>query len=255
MAAPTNDDFQEISGLLFGARERFRSVRATVRHRRHGDLATEAINRYVEYGFRHGILSNFDPPYYEPRYRKYEDSKEVSRLWHERPDRWRQETDASGGSGTTYRVVDGKGPWWAYSPPDRALYSPTNEPREFRPDKALSGLLDPYEMRYNEVRFSILGTRLMTFGSGTVVSVRQTVEVQAEAISWDYAPLEPFEDGADDYLLSVDAEVGVVLRLASRLRGEEFDVYEVLDIAFDEAFPEGTFRLELPGVEFQQVGR
>ncbi len=34
------------------------SVRATVRHRRHGDLATEAINRYIEYSFRHGILSN-----------------------------------------------------------------------------------------------------------------------------------------------------------------------------------------------------
>ena len=254
MAAPTNDDFQEISGLLFGARERFRSVRATVRHRRHGDLATEAINRYVEYGFRHGILSNFNPPYYEPRYRKYEDSEEVSRLWHERPDRWRQEADAPNASGTTYRVVDGKGPWWFYKPPDWADWSPTNS-GEFSPDRELSGLLDPYEMRYNEVRYSIVGTGPMTFGSGTAVSVRETIEAQAEAISWDYAPLEPFEAGADDYLLSVDAEVGVVLRLASRLRGEEFDVYEVLDIAFDEAFPEDTFRLELPGVEFRQVGR
>jgi hypothetical protein len=79
------------------------------------------------------------------------------------------------------------------------------------------------------------------------------VEAEAEAISWDYAPLEPFQEGADDYLLSVDAEVGVILRLASRLRGEEFDVFEVLDIAFDEALAEGTFRLELQGVEFEQV--
>ena len=255
MAAPTNDDFHEISGLLFGARERYRSVRATVRHRRHGDLATEAINRYVEYGFRHGILTNFDPPYYEPRYWKYEDSEEVSRLWHERPDRWRQETDPSDGSGTTYRVVDGKGPWWFYKPPDWADWSPTNEPKEFSPDRELSGLLDPYELRYDEVRFSTVGTEPMTFGGGSDESVREIVVVEAEAISWDYAPLEPFEAGADDYLLSVDAEVGVILRLASRLRGEEFDVFEVLDIAFDEAFPEGTFRLELPGVQFRRVER
>ncbi|MDP9480366.1 MAG: hypothetical protein M3R38_32670 [Actinomycetota bacterium] len=67
---PGEDDFPELSNLLFGARERYLSVRATVHHRRHGDLATEAINRYVEYGFRHGILSNFDPPYHVPTYRQ-----------------------------------------------------------------------------------------------------------------------------------------------------------------------------------------
>jgi hypothetical protein len=66
-------------------------------------------------------------------------------------------------------------------------------------------------MRYNEVRYSNFGTRRMTFGRGTAESVWQTVEV--EAISRDYAPLEPFEAGADDYVLSVDAELGVVLRL------------------------------------------
>lgn len=251
---PVEDDFQELSELLFGARERYRSVRATVRHRRRGALATEAINRYVEYGFRHGILTNFDPPYHEPRYRKYEDFEEVSRLWHERPDRWRQETDLSDGSGTTYRVVDGKGPWWFYQPPDWADRSPTYR-GEFSPDGELSGLLDPYELRYNELRYSIRGTRERTFGCGTALSVRRTVEVEAEAISWDYAPLKPFEDGADEYLLSVDAELRVILRLASRLRGEEFDVFEVVDIAFDEEFPEGTFRLELPGVEFRRVDR
>jgi len=135
-----------------------------------------------------------------------------------------------------------------YSPRDRALYSPTNEPREFSPDGALSGLLDPYELRYR-----IRGTGSRSFGRGSVAVVRETVEAEAEAISWDYAPLEPFQEGADDYLLSVDAEVGVILRLASRLRGEEFDVFEVLDIAFEEAFAEGTFRLELQGVEFQRV--
>ena len=57
IASPT-DDLRERSGPLFEAKERNRSVRATVRHCRHGDLATEVINHYIEYGFRHGILSN-----------------------------------------------------------------------------------------------------------------------------------------------------------------------------------------------------
>lgn len=142
-----------------------------------------------------------------------------------------------------------EGPWWFYQPPDWADWSPTYR-GGFSPDGELSGLLDPYELRY-----SIRGTRERTFGCGAALSVRGTVEVEAEAISWDYAPLKPFEDGADDYLLSVDAELRVILRLASRLRGEEFDVFEVVDIAFDEEFPEGTFRLELPGVEFRRVDR
>jgi hypothetical protein len=216
----TTDHFHELSGLLFGAKDRYRTVRATVRHRRRGSLATEAESRYVEYGFRHGILSNLDPPFHEPRYRNYGDLEEISRLWHERPDRWRQETDLADGSGTTYRVADGKGPWWFYQPPDWADYSPTND-GEFSPDMELSSLLDPYEIRYSldDCDLRIVGR--------TELLGRETIEVEAKAISWGYAPIGPFWDGADDYLMSVDAEVGVVLRLASRLRGEECDSFEV----------------------------
>ena len=251
---PGKDDYRELTDLLFGARERYRTVRATVRHSRRGVLATEAIDRYVEYGFRNNILSYFDPPYDEPRYREYVDLEEVSRLWHERPNRWRQETDPSDGSGTGYRVLDGDGPWWFFKPPEWADWSPTNG-GEFSPDGELSSLLDPYELRHNELNYRILGTGTRTFGQGRTVDVRKTLEAEAEAVSWDYAPLAPFEEGADDYLLSVDAKVGVILRLASRLGGEEYDVFEVSDIAFDESFTEGTFRLELPGVEFERVDR
>ena len=252
MRPSANDDFRELSALLFGAGERYRSVRASMRHLRCGGLATEAVNRYEEHGYHRGILHNLDHPYHEPRYSKYGDLDELSRLWHERPDRWRQETDLSDGSGTRYRVADGRGPWWFFTPPEWAGWSPTNS-GEFSPDRELSGLLDPYELRYNELDYRILGTGKRTSGYGGTASVRETVEVVAEALSWDYAPLEPFGEGADDYLLSVDAEIGVILRLASRLRDEEYDVFEVSDVAFDEEFAEGTFRLELEGVEFEQV--
>jgi hypothetical protein len=51
----------------------------------------------------------------------------------------------------------------------------------------------------------------------------------------------------------VDAEIGVILRFASILRGEECDVFEVTGLAFDEIFPEDTFVLDLPGVEFERI--
>ena len=47
--------------------------------------------------------------------------------------------------------------------------------------------------------------------------------------------------GAEEYEAVVDAKRGVVLRLASRLGGEDFDALEVEEIRFDKRFPEDTF--------------
>ena len=41
--------------------------------------------------------------------------------------------------------------------------------------------------------------------------------------------------------------------MAARLDGREFRIAEVTELTYDEEFPEGTFRLELPGVEFQRL--
>lgn len=57
---------------------------------------------------------------------------------------------------------------------------------------------------------------------------------------WEYPP-EPLWWGADEYEAIVDAERGVVLRLASRLGGDDFDALEVEEIHFDERFPKDTF--------------
>lgn len=245
-----DDDFDTVSDLLFGAGERYHTVRATIEHRRRGSLATEAERRYTEYGFSHGILSNIDPPYHVPRYQTHEDLEETSQLWYEWPARWRQETESSGQPGTTYRVADGKGPWWFYGVLEGtyrvAHYSPLNLRGEFSPDKELACLLDPSRERNGfECTVRIVGeARLLG---------RKTVEIEAEAISWDYAPVRPFWDGADDYLMSIDAESGTIPRFASRLNKEEFEVFEMTDLTLDEAFPDGTFSLDLPGVEFEKI--
>ena len=80
--------------------------------------------------------------------------------------------------------------------------------------------------------------------------------VRAETISWGYPPhvystYRASSEGASDHLLLVDAEVGTILRVAARLEGREFRVAEATEVAYDEAFPEETFRLELPGVQFE----
>ena len=51
MTGSANDDFQELSGLLFGAKERYRSVRATISHTVDGSVAEESKRRFVDWRF------------------------------------------------------------------------------------------------------------------------------------------------------------------------------------------------------------
>jgi hypothetical protein len=44
---------------------------------------------------------------------------------------------------------------------------------------------------------------------------------------------------------------GTLLRVVARLEGREFRVAEATEVAYGERLPEGTFRLEIPGVEFR----
>ncbi len=121
-------------------------------------------------------------------------------------------------------------------------------------------MLDPSEgvFRYSLANDStVSGT-----GRTSTVAGREAVEVKVGTISWGYPPtvfrgrgVSRNPEGTTDHLLLVDAEVGTILRAAARLEGREFYVAETTEIAYDEEFPEGTFRLELPGVEFERMER
>ncbi len=56
----------------------------------------------------------------------------------------------------------------------------------------------------------------------------------------------PPELGADEHEVVVDAERGVLLRCASRLRGEDFDALEVEEIHFDEHLDAEVFGARQP---------
>jgi hypothetical protein len=92
------------------------------------------------------------------------------------------------------------------------------------------------------------------------VAGREAEEVIIKTVWWGYQPtiFQGFyapQGTTDHLLLLVDAEVGAILRAAARLEEREFYVAEVNEIVFDEKLPEGTFRLELPGVKFERVDR
>ena len=114
MAAPTDDDFQEISDLLFSANERYRSVRATILLTIDATVAEEANRRFVDWRFAQGnpgmgIIGKPGPPVREDFYRAYKDTEELYHLWHERPDRWREERRSAGGNLLRCVVAAGRG--------------------------------------------------------------------------------------------------------------------------------------------------
>ena len=266
---PIEDDFQEISGLLFEAKERYRCARATILHTVDGAVAQESNRRFVDWRFAQpggsgmGILRTEEerrahgPDVPEDFYLEYEDTEEVVRLWHERPDRWREERRSAGGELLRCVVAAGRGrPFWIYDPPETAIHVPS-VPEQREPDPFLAFMLDPSE----EVFYYALvdDATVHKTGRRATVAGREAVEVLVGTISWGYPPaiFRGFyaPDGTTDHILLVDAEVGVILRAAARLEGREFDVGEVTEIAFDEEFPGDTFQLELPGVEFRRIDR
>ena len=155
--------------------------------------------------------------------------------------------DRARGRRTGHRgVVDGD-EFWYYNPnhgPRHAIATRSEFGGGFGPDFEIEHVFDP-SVPHLELEALELRSAGRTRAAG-----REAIRVEAaNPGGWDYPP-EPLWAGADDYELLIDTERGLILRLASRREGRAFDVTEVLEIAFDEAFPEGTFVLQLPGVRF-----
>jgi len=149
-----------------------------------------------------------------------------------------------------------RGPRWIYQPPHTAIYDAAlTEPRPHQDTHTdFSFMLDPSEEFYF---YALLDDATVhKTGRRTTVAGREAIEVQVTTISWGYRP-DIFQsyhasmEGTTDHVLLVDGEMGTILRVAAKLDGKEFRVAEVAEISYDQRFPEDTFRLELPGVEFR----
>jgi hypothetical protein len=267
---PHEDDFREISELLSGAPGRYRSARARVRFSVDAAVSRESNRRFVNWRFEQTggtdmrIVGKPGPSVREDFYHDYEDAQDEVLLWHERPDRWREEIREGATGGLLLHAVAfggrGAGLWTYEGRIGRAMHV-TSVPEARQPDPHLAFMLDPSEQDF---LLSLLdGATIEKTGRTAVVAGREAAEFRARTISWGYPPYVFFgggclygaPDGTTDHLLLVDAEVGTILRAAARLEGRESYSAEVIEIAYDEEFPEGTFRLELPGVEFRRMER
>ena len=129
---------EQILELMFGAKDRYRTARAIIREWRDEKTVAEVRERFYAseayrrtFGHEAGTLG---PPRYET-----EDFERIWKVWHERPNRWRQEAELS--DGAEYRVIDGKS-FWFYSPQDGARAA-TTASGTFGPEFEIAYVFDP----------------------------------------------------------------------------------------------------------------
>lgn len=216
----------ELLELLWGARERWKTVRATLRYWEDTARRREAWDRLSTQG-PPGSLVQFGPMVNHESRPRFEVA--VRRVWARKPYRWRLEFESS--DGTNIFVGDLAWPETPEAPRTDCVTLPGALSLETI-DGTVAYTFDPWIL-VPELEMRVLGRAKHTG--------REAVRVSAVAEAGQSTILGA---GADDYELLVDAKWGVLLRSASRLDGEEFEVTEILDIAFDEDLPEELFDAE-----------
>jgi hypothetical protein len=150
-----------------------------------------------------------------------------------------------------------RGPRRVYEPPGTAIHDAArSEPWPHQDRRTgLSFMLDPSEDFFFSYALLDDATVHKT-GRRTTVAGREAIEVMVSTVSWGLPDiLQGYHaasmEGTADHVLLLAGEIGTILRVAARLDGGEFRIAEVADISYEQRFPEDTFRLELPGVEFR----
>lgn len=238
--------------LLQGAQPRWRTVRAVGRSWRHQPRANEVFERHhaaMEASSAPGsvaiLTSAYVPDESEPPLP--DESDDPWWVWMEQGGRARSE---SSGGGRSFIVVFDGPTWWSWSSYTGAMTNKGSEHHHhgFGPMEVLfdtRGLL-------NALRLEFLGRdRLL---GREVVRVRGLPRPPPA-----YRPelgLHELGVGADDYLLAIDAQTGVVLSAEARLRELPFIVIEMTEVEFDIDLPPETFTVDLPeGEAFEDVSQ
>ena len=225
--------------LLHGARGRIATVRAVVRTWQHIGRSRAAM----EHGAGRGGFVAYGPADEPER----ESVESTVRLWLAPPDRAREERRDD--DGERLGVRRGR-TWWAYDAHGGAVSN------EEQPDvgsgigEEFGWLLDPAAiigfLDFDELRPARRAGR-------PVLSVRAVPRATTDGAPTPLFRLGAF--GADELRLDVDAERGALLRIEARFEGQPFAISEILEIAFDERFPDDTFVFTPPhGEEVRPIG-
>ena len=224
----------EVLELLHRARERWTTVRATIRAWRHHQRtmgAWEAFRESDSGWTSYGLLAgdDGDPP--EP-----ETSESSSRLWID-SERVRLERDDV----HSYLGIRVGRLWWHYDEVNGAISNEDNPEHGSGVGEEFRHLFDPSGIS-GGMHFDVVGSREVTAREG--IAVRAVPRPTRDPHHHLHLP-----HGADEHELVVDAKRGVLLRLASRYRGEEFYVVELTEIAFDERLDDDLFVFHPPAGE------
>jgi len=228
----------ELLELMYGARSRWQTVRATIRTWRHHGRFHKAWERHHERASRSGssgtvrlVAVGRDS---EPEPEAFESS---TRLWVEGDEKVREERpDDSMAPRLGVRIG---ARWWSYEERTGAMSNEEAPEVGSGIGQQFEHLLDPAPLR-GMLELERLDELSLAGRPG--IRVRAVARHRTDQhwiphqLAW----------GADDYELVVDRERGVLLRVAARLDGEDFFLTEVVDIAFDERFPPETFVFETP---------
>ena len=214
------DQPDDVPELMRTSRERWKSVRGTLRHWEDTVLAREATRLLVPQASP--VVEDGAPRF----------AVATRRVWASKPYRWRIEFEGSEGA----NVFVGALAW--PEPPRPAPNAPGRRRMGRTPDALALEALDGTVACTFDPRI-VIDELFVTRVLGRVEHAgRDAVRILAMD---DHGPNSLLGWGADDYELLVDAERGMLLRSAARTKGEEFQVTEVLEIAFDEELSEDLF--------------
>jgi hypothetical protein len=226
--------------LLHGARGRVSTVRATVRTRRDARRVREAIERSRG---RAGVVAYASDG--EPDGDR-EPVESVVRVWLAPPDRAREEREGADGEGFGVR----RGSlWWHYDPYGGATSNEDDPEVGSGIADEVWWLLDPAPV------IGLLDFDAIVPGHQAGRSTLRTRAIPRAAGDGDDLSLFRLGAvGADELLLDVDAERGVLLRIETRLDGRPLLVSEVAEVAFDEALADDVFEFRPPpGEEVRSI--
>jgi outer membrane lipoprotein-sorting protein len=221
--------------LLHGASQRWQTIRLVVRRWGDSDVSGAAIRRAAEQQRARGTASivsargtRGDDPTWES----------TTRAWLDRPnDRARTETDGPHGPRLAVQVGDR---WWSYTPGTGSISNESEPETRGGATVEVEWLVDPSPL-------------VAAFDFTPTGSIERAGRLALAAVAVP-RPLDPrfgvgapfVGAGADEVLLAVDRERGVVLQSEARLEGRPFARSEVLDVAFDVPFADDVFRFASP---------
>ena len=235
-----SSDLGNLLERLHGARNSYRTLRATIRMVRDEKLEREARQRRQEAssGARSvwvatwGSRQSSGDPTTEGRWER------VSRLWVRSPSqlRWECEFEWRGERGKSTSLIDGERYW----SDDSVRGFTTSERRSFSLQIPDLDLLDPWQLA-SDFDFEVRGKG--------VHAGREAIEARATTRKPRVGyrrPISLFSPKGEGYDIAVDLERGTVLRAAALVDGEPFETAEVTEIAFDEEFDAAVFQVEPP---------